>query len=599
MFEDGRVEVGGSAAVRGLPPACGPDEDGEAVLASLESVVTQLADVGARARGAAAWSPAVRARVLRVLDHVPGVVATLRSPVLVAQRDAAAAVGGERAFLDTRARLTGASRFQAAREVGTAQALAELGQVREAVGHNVMPVSHADVLARTLHGASETVAAVLRDDATQAQVVELARGTEVREFSRSLAALVAAHDQDHLEDTRSAARRARFLHVTHYPEGTFLKGRLDPVSGEILARALDATGHREDDERTREQARADALTTLAQHTLRVGGRVSDEVTGTTSVGEAGAGREAGGEAGGGTTSERVARRRGCDDDAPAARDGAGESPAVARDGETVRGTASAPVAQVTLLVPAATWAEVRRQQERRGGRTGGGARADRCDAPGLAHQQTLEERTGVMMPPAATEDGTTTVPPATAEEGATTVPPATTEDGTVLSRSELAAALCDCAMTRVVMDERGLPLDVGRTRRMFTPAQRTAVVARDRMCAWNGCAVVPRFCEVHHIRWWHRDGGRSDLANAVLLCSHHHHHVHEQHLTIARTAHPPGEPSASGAEPAAGAPPTARYVFRDRTGAAVNAPASAQRREESGRRERRGAADAARWSPIR
>ncbi|WP_244937794.1 DUF222 domain-containing protein, partial [Cellulomonas uda] len=65
------------------------------------------------------------------------------------------------------------------------------------------------------------------------------------------------------------------------------------------------------------------------------------------------------------------------------------------------------------------------------------------------------------------------------------------EDGTVVSSHELAAALCDCAMTRVVMDERGVPLDVGRTRRMFTPAQRRAVVVRDQVCAWNGCSVAP------------------------------------------------------------------------------------------------------------
>ena len=537
MFESGGVEVGG-VEVGGLagrpslpapaPSPTRPDEDGDAVLASLESVVAQLEAAGARARDAAAWSPTVRSRLLRVLDHVPGLVATLRSPVLLAQRDAAAAVGGERAFLDTRARLTGTSRFQAAREVGTAQALAELGQVRDAVGRNVMPVGHADVLARTLQGASETVATVLRDDATQAQVVELARGTEVREFARSLAALVAAHDQDHLEDTRSAARRARFLHVTHHPDGTFLKGRLDPVSGEILARALDATGHREDDERTHEQARADALVTLAQHALRSGRRAAVRTDG----------RDV----------ESVAADTRADEGVPAGKGPDLDPDDTGRhldDGETVPGTASAPAAQVSLLVPAATWVDVVRRQRQHRGPTGTRARSDRL--------------TDSSDPPE--------VGAADAAMSAGPLPPATTEDGTVLSRSELAAALCDCAMTRVVMDERGLPLDVGRTRRMFTPAQRTAVVARDRMCAWNGCAVVPRFCEVHHIRWWHRDRGPSDLENAVLLCSHHHHHVHEQDLTIHGDA--PARPG-----PQRGGMEARRYGFADRTGRIVNAPAS-------------------------
>ena len=116
--------------------------------------------------------------------------------------------------------------------------------------------------------------------------------------------------------------------------------------------------------------------------------------------------------------------------------------------------------------------------------------------------------------------------------------PATSEDGKVVSASELAAALCDCAMTRVVMDAQGVPLDVGRTKRMFTPAQRKAVVARDRVCAWNGCGVPPAYCQVHHVAWWHRDGGRTDLANAVLLCDFHHHEVHRLDLGITRELAP-------------------------------------------------------------
>ena len=55
--------------------------------------------------------------------------------------------------------------------------------------------------------------------------------------------------------------------------------------------------------------------------------------------------------------------------------------------------------------------------------------------------------------------------------------------------SELARALCTADLSRIVMSAEGLPLDVGRTKRLFTPAMRRAAVARDQQCIWNGCTV--------------------------------------------------------------------------------------------------------------
>ncbi len=43
-------------------------------------------------------------------------------------------------------------------------------------------------------------------------------------------------------------------------------------------------------------------------------------------------------------------------------------------------------------------------------------------------------------------------------------------------------------------------LDLGRTKRMFTRAQRLALVERDGGCA--KCHAPPEHCEAHHIRWW-------------------------------------------------------------------------------------------------
>jgi hypothetical protein len=69
-------------------------------------------------------------------------------------------------------------------------------------------------------------------------------------------------------------------------------------------------------------------------------------------------------------------------------------------------------------------------------------------------------------------------------------------------------------------------LDLGRSTRLFTAAQRKALLIRDRECRAEGCDIPGTWTEAHHwIPWSHH--GPTDLANAVLLCSHHHHRAHD------------------------------------------------------------------------
>ncbi|WP_061963958.1 HNH endonuclease [Demequina aurantiaca] len=88
----------------------------------------------------------------------------------------------------------------------------------------------------------------------------------------------------------------------------------------------------------------------------------------------------------------------------------------------------------------------------------------------------------------------------------------------------LRAMAVDAAILPVTMGGDSLPLDLGRTRRLFSPAQRLALAERDGGCSW--CHAPPSFCEAHHIKWWDRDGGKTDLSNGVLLCTRCHHRVH-------------------------------------------------------------------------
>jgi 5-methylcytosine-specific restriction protein A len=68
-------------------------------------------------------------------------------------------------------------------------------------------------------------------------------------------------------------------------------------------------------------------------------------------------------------------------------------------------------------------------------------------------------------------------------------------------------------------------LDWGREKRLFTRAQRMALVERDGGCAM--CGLPPEMTKAHHIRWWSRDAGPTDLSNGLLLCETCHHRIHD------------------------------------------------------------------------
>ena len=37
-----------------------------------------------------------------------------------------------------------------------------------------------------------------------------------------------------------------------------------------------------------------------------------------------------------------------------------------------------------------------------------------------------------------------------------------------------------------------------------------------------GCDRPPSWTEAHHVKHWARDGGKTDIANGILLCRYHH-----------------------------------------------------------------------------
>jgi len=105
--------------------------------------------------------------------------------------------------------------------------------------------------------------------------------------------------------------------------------------------------------------------------------------------------------------------------------------------------------------------------------------------------------------------------------------------GAPLTAATIQRLSCDGANTEVTIDSFGQPLDVGREHRTFTPKQRIALAIRDGGCVCGDCDKEPSMTEAHHIVPWSQ-GGRTDLANGILLCKFHHLLIHNNGWEIYR-----------------------------------------------------------------
>lgn len=67
----------------------------------------------------------------------------------------------------------------------------------------------------------------------------------------------------------------------------------------------------------------------------------------------------------------------------------------------------------------------------------------------------------------------------------------------------------------------GVPLHLGRSRRLASVGQRIAMFAVQGVCSWAGCTTSMSECEAHHIISWLRYGA-TDIENLTGLCPTHH-----------------------------------------------------------------------------
>jgi hypothetical protein len=96
-----------------------------------------------------------------------------------------------------------------------------------------------------------------------------------------------------------------------------------------------------------------------------------------------------------------------------------------------------------------------------------------------------------------------------------------------ITATEARRLACNALVLPAVLSGAGEVLDLGRSRRLFSPAQRKALGIRDRICRAEGCDIPAAWCEAHHAAQPWASGGRTDLADGVLLCPFHHHRAHD------------------------------------------------------------------------
>jgi hypothetical protein len=107
------------------------------------------------------------------------------------------------------------------------------------------------------------------------------------------------------------------------------------------------------------------------------------------------------------------------------------------------------------------------------------------------------------------------------------------DTGAVISAGEARRLACRAGIIPAVLDGQSQVLDLGRTKRFHSKAQRVAMAVRDGGCTADGCDWPPGLCHAHHDVPWSR-GGTTTLAEGRLLCPRHHARAHDPTYTMTK-----------------------------------------------------------------
>ena len=374
----------------------------------------------------------------------------------------------------------------------TADRMPQLGAM---LATGTIGVEHLTAVAYATRKVPEHI--VTAQDTTFAALAEAARPSDLRVAGQHLRRL---YDADALERDANHARESRYLTLSPtFNDVYHLEGQLTAEDGAALAVALESlmTPTGDEDLRTITQRRADALTELTELALR-----SAKLP------------EYGGDRPRVTLLVKATTNPFVDPDDP-------ENPLGGRTDDPQS------VARLTRGLHDIT-----------GSATGSGA--------GTRYSQSAPD-TDIDTEAEAHTDELRTVPAGAVQLSVTAF---NHGDAQLLASTHtiphtvLARICCEADLNMATLDATGHILNLGRTSRNPNIHQRRAVIIRDRHCVFPGCDIPPERCQVHHLNFWTRDQGPTNLNNLAVVCWFHHRLVHEHHWTLA--ADPPSKEHPTG-----------------------------------------------------
>ena len=104
---------------------------------------------------------------------------------------------------------------------------------------------------------------------------------------------------------------------------------------------------------------------------------------------------------------------------------------------------------------------------------------------------------------------------------------ATTSTGDRVTAEQARRLACQARIIPVVLGRQGEVLDLGRSARLFSPAQRKALAIRDKRVHRRRLQHPRRLVRGPPLETTLVPAGRTDLADGKLLCSFHHHRAHD------------------------------------------------------------------------
>jgi Domain of unknown function (DUF222) len=110
---------------------------------------------------------------------------------------------------------------------------------------------------------------------------------------------------------------------------------------------------------------------------------------------------------------------------------------------------------------------------------------------------------------------------------------ASLDTGGRISASQARRLACNSGLIPTVLGSKSVPLDLGRSTRLHTSHQRTAMAIRDGGCTARGCDRPAAWCEAHHEQPWSEGGGTS-VEQGRLLCPRHHQMAHDSAYDMRR-----------------------------------------------------------------